>query len=198
MRVSRTSLSVMLALGGSAIAVCAAAFSSFLSAGAGSAVPFETVALPPVSLGGGAPGLRSVLLPSPFNPSKDTLLNGQLVITSAAQMQVVWNQLFSAPYNPALFDFQNTFVVLMGAGLQQSGVSFGISSVEVVTASYSDLGGFGGGTADDPFLSVTSTTFFPGTQQSEPPPPAYLVSAVKVSKALQDDVVFHRALVFGV
>ena len=60
------------------------------------------------------------------------------------------------------------------------------------------FGGFGGETATETFLTVIATTFLSGVQPKDPPPPSWRVSAVKISRALLDDVVFRRNIILGV
>jgi len=96
----------------------------------------------------------------------------------------VWGQLFSQPFDPTLFEFSSTFVVLMGGGTQPPETAFEVSAVERVTANYPRGEGF--------FLSVIATISRAGPP-SEIPGPA-LVSAVKVSRPPLSDIVFHREL----
>ena len=183
------------------VAIAATQSSSFfLGAPAGTPVPFETVALPQTPT-------PQVALPSPlptpstfvgpFSPPLTQLLEGNTVITTDKQMREVWRRLFSEPYDPGLFDFDETFVVFMGGGVITNG-TFDISAVEQVDARYAEPGGLGGGTATETFLSVTATTFLSGVQPQEPPPPSLRLSAVKVARELLDDVVFRRNLILGV
>jgi hypothetical protein len=171
--------------------------SSFLGAPAGVDEAFLPLSLPPLRASF-ASRLVTALPGSPFEPSLSQLLTGETVITSAAQMKAVWARIFDAPYDPALFDFGTDFVVLMGGGVLPPGATFDVSSVESVAGNYSNAGGLGGPTEDDVFLCVTATTFLPGVLPAEPPPDGYLVSAVRVSKTLLDDVVFHRTTILGV
>jgi hypothetical protein len=173
--------------------------SSFLGAPAGMDEAFSPVALPPLRASFSARLAGTAALPgSPFEPSLQALLAGETVITSAAQMRAVWARLFDAPYDPALFDFGTDFVVWMGGGVLPPGATFDVSSVESCAGNYSNAGGLGGPTEDDPFLCVTATTFLPGVLPAEPPPASYLVSAVRVSRTLLDDVVFHRTTILGI
>jgi hypothetical protein len=188
-----------LALAGVAgAAVVATSSSVFQGAPAGIPVHFQPVALPDVAF---APGERPHPGPgaiSPFEPSLDQLLNGNTVVKNEAQMKQIWGRLFAGPYDASLFDFDHSFVVMMGGGFT-SIASFGIGSVEIVNGTYPQFGfGSGGGVDSDPFLSVTSTMFFPGVMPQNPPPGHYVLSAVKVSKDLLDDVVFHRMYIYGV
>jgi hypothetical protein len=172
----------------------------FLGAQAGVPQPFESVALPPVALPA-APAqtllARHALLPgSAFAPPLEQLLSGDTVITSDAQMLEVWQRLFAEPYDAGAFDFESTFVVLMGGGVIANG-TFGIESVETVEASYADAGG-PGGSPTGTFLSVTAVTFLTGVPPVDPPSPVPSVSAVAIDRALLGDVVFHRTVILGV
>lgn len=184
------------ALGATAVKLA----SAFVGAPAGIPVHFSWVNLPPVAL---TPGVRPPHVPAAnigaFTPSMDQLLNGGTVIKTEEEMKYVWSRLFAVPYDPSQFDFTNTFVVFMGGGAMSMG-SFGIGTVEIVNAQYPSFGfGWpGAGTDTDPFLSVTSTTFFPGIMPAEPPPPQFLISAVRIDRALLDDVVFHKNYVYGI
>jgi hypothetical protein len=174
----------------------------FLGAGPGTALPFETVALPRTfaspSLPGG-PGLLLHALPilSAFSPTEQQLLEGETVITTDKQMREVWHRLFAAPYDASQFDFTSSFVVLMGGGSIVNG-SFDITAVEAVQADYAEPGGPGGGTATETFLSVTATTFLSGVQPVDPPSATTQVSAVKIARDQLDDIVFRRNLILGV
>jgi hypothetical protein len=192
------------AIGSIATLALAATFlpSSFLGAGAGSAVPFETVALPqnvivPHGSGSGPGLLQALSFKSAFTPSMEQLLQGNTVITTDKQMREVWHQLFAEPYDASLFDFANSFVVLMGGGQIANG-TFDITAVEQVQAEYSELGGPGGDTTAETFLSVTSTTFLSGVQPEDPPSSTWRLSAVRIPRDVLDDVVFRRNLVLGV
>lgn len=200
----RTALVVALSMATATAAIAAtlsAAF--FLGAPAGSCVPFEVVALPPpipappLSNLPPLPPYRPFTLHGPFTPPLHQLLEGDTLITTEKQMREVWGRLFSAPYAAAQFDFRSSFVVLMGGGSIANG-TFDISAVEQIEASYANPGGLNGPTATEAFLSVTATTFLSGVQPQEPPPPTWRVAAVKISRALLDDVVFRRNVVLGV
>jgi hypothetical protein len=198
----RRSLLPLVAIGAVATLAVAATFlpSSFLGAGAGSPVPFATVALPqyvPHGSGSGPGLLQALSFKSAFTPSLDQLLQGQTVITTDKQMREVWHQLFAEPYDASLFDFANSFVVLMGGGQIANG-TFDITDVEQVQAEYSQPGGPGGDTTTEAFLSVTSTTFLSGVQPQDPPSATWRLSAVKIPLDEFDDVVFRRNLVLGV
>lgn len=197
----RTALAVLLTLSTAAVAVAATqAASFFLGAGPGSAVPFVSVALPqptPAPPLVDLPQFRSLTGRSPFTPPLQQLLEGETLITTERQMREVWARLFSVPYDASLFDFDSSFVVLMGGGSVANG-SFDISAVEQVEASYASPGGFEGETATETFLSVTATTFLNGVQPQEPPSPAWRVSAVRIPSELLDDVVFRRNVVLGI
>jgi hypothetical protein len=112
-------------------------------------------------------------------------------------MREVWHRLFSEPYDAELFDFEESFVVLMGGGQLANG-SFDISAVEQVLADYSEPAGPGGSTATESFLSVTATTFLSGVQPQDPPPATWRLSAVKVPRDELDDVVFRRNTMLGI
>src|SRR5262245_22710014 len=145
-------------LAAAASAATAVGTASFLGAPAGVAVAFTTVPLPDVAIlppGDGSP-VAGKLDRSPWAPSIDALLNGEVVVRSEAQMKSLWAKLFAAPYDPSLFDFSTSFVVFMGGGAMALG-SFDISDVEQVNAQYASDFGPGGGA--ETFLSVTSTTF---------------------------------------
>lgn len=197
----RFTIPVVALLAGTALAAATyVASSAFLSAPAGTPIHFQWVALPDVAvLPDARPPHGGPAKDSPFNPTLDELVNGNTVITSEKQFKYVWATLFSGTFDPTLVDFNKEFVVLMGGGAMSMG-SFGIGSVERVDAQYPAFGfGFpGSGNDTDPFISVTSTTFFPGIMPQDPPPPHYFISAVKISKEFFDDVVFHRSYVYGV
>jgi hypothetical protein len=167
--------------------------SSFLQAPAGTALSFNAVALPPVRLNGHRPA-PARRVSGPLSPTFDAVLSGNLVIETDAQMKLVWEAVLLGPYDPTLFDFQNNFVVWMGGGALQLG-SFDINSIERVDALWNNPLGFGGSTDQDAFLAATGLTFLPGAFPQFPPPPTWRVSAVQVSRAEFDDVVFHRTLV---
>jgi len=196
----RTPLAVALtALATTAAVAATRSAGFFLGAGAGCGVPFEPVALPepalpPQSLD--LPLLKTFTVRSPFTPTLHQLLEGETLVTTDRQMREIWRRLFREPYDAAQFDFESSFVVFMGGGTIANG-SFDISAVEQVEASYADPGGFDG-RATEAFLSVTATTFLSGVQPLEPPPASWRVSAVKVSRALRDHVVFRRNVVLGI
>ena len=197
----RAALAALTTISTAALAVAAALTPPFfLGAPAGTAVPFESLVLPVVT---GAPAalhlplLQPFAPRSPFTPPLRQLLEGETVITTDRQMREVWGRLFSAPYDEALFDFDGSFVVLMGGGEIANG-SFDITAVERVEASYSNPGGPGGDPATEAFLSLTSTTFLSGVQPKDPLPASWRVSAVKISLALLDDLVFRRNTILGV
>ncbi|MFN0207452.1 MAG: hypothetical protein ACKVS6_14195 [Planctomycetota bacterium] len=196
----RLTIIAFLLLGGTAAAatVYAASQSFFLGAPAGVPVAFEYIQLPNPVLTPGERAHPAASNYSPFNPTLDEIFYGGTVITTEAQMKHVWNRIFDVPFDASLFNFNDTFVVLMGGGATEIAV-FGISAVERVDATYPQFGfGWGGGVDVDPFLCVTSTTYFPGAYPQDPPPLHYIISAVKISKDLFDDVVFHRDFVYGV
>jgi len=201
-------LPVLLACVGLPATVFAAVLleSSFLGAPAGVPLSFTTVALPPVSVPvvtssavtshpvpgvvGGVPFVPAPC-PAPWAPSLEQLLNGNTLITSDARMRDVWQRLFAEPYDPAAFDFDASFVVLMGGGPMDLG-TFEITAAEDVAASYTDP--MGTPPLVDRFLCVTATTFLPGVPPKNQDDPTYRLSAIELPRALLDDVVFHRAL----
>ena len=202
----RRSLIVSLVLAAASLAAAVPVLSSFLGASAGVPVPFQTLPLPPVAValpaaaagGAGTTAALARLAPGgAFAPTLEQLLQGNTLIRTEAQMRHVWKQLFAVPYDPSLFDFESSFVVLMGGGVIANG-SFEISAVEQSTASWDNPGGPGGPQEDLPFVAVTATTFLSGVQPVEPPPPVPFVSAVSLPKELGDDVLFHRALILGI
>lgn len=180
-----------------AFLAAAAGASSFLTAGPGAPLAFQPVPLPEVAFAPPADGspVPGKLDRSPWAPSLDAVVNGELVVTTEAQMKSLWAKLFAAPYDPTLFDFSTSFVIVMGGGPLVLG-SFDISTVEHVASDYASQFFPGGGS--DSFLSVTSTLFLPGVQPADPPPPTYRVSAVRVAKEHFGDVVFHRSVLLGV
>ena len=188
---SHLALAALLTLGLAAAAPVVV--SSFLQAPAGVAVPVNAIALPPVRLNGNRPA-PARRVSGPLSPTYSEVLSGNLVIETDAQMRLVWEAVLLGPYDPTLFDFQNNFVVWMGGGALQLG-SFGISAVERVDALWNNPLGFGGSTDQNAFLAVTGLTFLPGAFPQFPPPPTWRVSAVQVSRAEFDDVVFHRTVV---
>lgn len=188
---SHLALAALLTLGLAAAAPVVV--SSFLQAPAGVAVPVNAIALPPVRLNGNRPA-PARRVSGPLSPTYSDVLSGNLVIETDAQMKLVWEAVLLGPYDPTLFDFQNNFVVWIGGGALQLG-SFGISAVERVDALWNNPLGFGGSTDQDAFLAVTGLTFLPGAFPQFPPPPTWRVSAVQVSRAEFDDVVFHRTVV---
>jgi hypothetical protein len=196
----RTAFAVVLIVSTASLAIAAAVWPPFfLGAAAGNAVPFEYVVLPPPSPApqvGDLPLFQRLAPRSPFSPRLQQLLEGETLVTSEKQMREVWDRLFAVPYDAAQFDFESSFVVLMGGGAIANG-SFDISAVEQVEASYANPGGFDGD-ATETFLSVTATTFQSGVLPDDPPPPTWRLSAVKVARALLDDVVFRRNLAQGV
>jgi hypothetical protein len=177
-------------LGAAVLIPCA-----FSGAGGGAPLPFEVVQLPALNLAPG-PGIPLVKRPSVWTPPTSQLLEGAVIVRTAAEMKDVWKRLFHTPYDASQFDFSTSFVVLMGGGMLPPGASFGIDCVEGVEATYADNGS--PGPASETFLSITATTFLPGVQQEDPPPPAFQVSAVKISKSHFDDAVFHRRVTMGV
>jgi hypothetical protein len=194
----RTVLVVALGLLTAAATVAATGLPFFLGATEGHSVPFGFVALPtPNPRLVGVPLFQALTGKSAFAPTLHQLLEGETIITTDKQMREVWRRLFDVPYDASQFDFSSSFVVLMGGGVIANG-SFDISAVEQVEASYSNPGGPDGDPAIELFLSVTATTFLSGVQPKDPPPAAWRVSAVKVSRSLLDDIVFRRNLVLGV
>jgi hypothetical protein len=168
--------------------------SSFLGAPQGVAVTVQPLALPPVRWPTSQPVPASLARTDGFTPGVLDLVTGEHVITTEQQMKIVWKRLFATPYDASLFDFQHTYVVLMGGGALDIS-SFDVSSVEDVGATWSS---FWFGPEVDRFIAVTATTFIPGVFPQDPPPPTFRVSAVKVPRAFLDHVVFHRTMIFGV
>lgn len=189
-------LAVTLSVPALAVAATAAAWASssfFLGAPAGVDVPVTHVPLPPVVWQPGQVIPPAVANTNGFVPGVVDLLDGEIVIRNERSMRFVWSRLFGVPYDASLFDFQSSFVVLVGGGAMDQSW-FDISAVESVDATYA--GGFpGSGTDVERFLSVTATTTFPGQPNPFPPPPSYRIDAVKVPLAAFDDVVFHRRVV---
>lgn len=189
---SRPKLLVVLTLAAGAGVAAGAALlvPSFQLAPAGTAIPHTVLALPPVMWVPGQQIPAGVYLQNGFTPGVERLTTGEVVITNERAMRYVWRILFAAPYDASLFDFHNSFVVLMGGGTLDIG-SFSITAVEEVAAEYQ--GTFlNPGHDVDRFLAVTATTFFPGNPPQFTPPPYYALAAVRIPKSFQDDVVFHR------
>jgi len=205
----RRSLIVSLVLAAGTLAAGVPLLSSLLGASAGEAVPFEPVPLPPVGVAlppGAAPagvtpsaaGALAHLAPGgAFAPTLEQLLTGDTVIRTEAQMRLAWRQLFDAPYDPSLFDFDSSFVVLMGGGVVANG-NFGISAVESAEATWASPYGPGGREESAPFLAVTATTFLSGVPPEDPATPVPLVSAVRIPAELDLDVLFHRTIIMGI
>jgi len=191
----RIALVVVVAVSSAAAALAATlSLPFFLGAPAGEGVPFEAVALPQAAPRLGL--LHALGIESAFTPPLQQLLEGETIVTNEKQMREVWRRLFAVPYEPALFDFGSSFVVLMGGGAIANG-SFDISAVERVEASYANPGGFDGDPAAEAFLSVTATTFLSGVPPEDPPIVAWRVAAVRVPRDLLDDVVFRRNVILG-
>ncbi len=160
----------------------------FLGAGPGVPVTFEPLALPSVAQPFGHDDPAPAFCP--WAPTFDRLVNGDTVITSEDPMRYAWRRLFSEPFDPALFDFSVSFVVLMGDGLQTI-AQFEISSVEQFEASYDcPFGPCLDG--DEPALAVTATRLIPGVPPKEPRSRTYRLAAAKIPVPFLDDVVFHR------
>lgn len=189
-----------LLLGGSTVLLLAAAFSgpgqvfagaggpasNFLGAGAGSPIAFDLIKLPAVIVAIGAPAVS--FHNNPFAPDFETLVQGETVITTQRQMHYVWSRLFGIPFDPELFDFDNTFVVLMGNGLQHPAYGFEITNVEQFEGSFvSEM--------NDVYLehalAVVATEFLPGPPP-KPADPIYMVSAVTINKQFLGDILFSR------
>src|SRR5262245_43611932 len=93
---------------GSALLAFGAIAPSFESAPAGVAFPFQPLALPALALHAhGHPHCA-------FAPSRAQLLSGETVIRTEAQFREVWKELFRAPFDPTLADFDHDVVVLLG------------------------------------------------------------------------------------
>ena len=193
----RAAFAALLILSTGTAFAAARSWAYFLGASEGVAVPFETVALPvPAPDGNDLPRQVRASAASAFAPRLEQLLEGEIVIETERQMREVWARLFDVPYDASLFDFGETFVVLMGGGTLAFG-SFDIAAVEQVDATYATPGGFGDRETET-FLSVTATTFLPGVMPQDPPPPQWHVSAVNVARELLDDIVFRRNVVLGI
>ncbi len=158
---------------------------NFQGATAGVPVEFEIVPLPPVA---GTPAGESLTHASaqPFVPGFARLVSGEIVITSNAEMEYVWHRLFRAPYDPSQFDFDSSFVVMMGNGLQHPFFGFEITDVEQFTATFQS-----GDTYLEYPLAIVGTAILPGPK---PPPkdPVYKLSAVQIANDFRGDVIFSR------
>ncbi|MCP3906292.1 MAG: hypothetical protein GY715_21935 [Planctomycetes bacterium] len=176
---------------------------SFVGAAAGIPVEFDVVPLPPVTGGPGpSPGAITPAAPSfgieatprdpacPFAPTFGELVTGETIITSSAQMRAVWSRLFDTPYPSASFDFNTSYVVLMGGGLMHPWFGFEIAAVDEFEATFADGGPFPTNYLEYP-LAVVAVTTFPGVK---PPPmdPVHKVSAVRIPKTFLRDVIFNR------
>ncbi len=160
----------------------------FLGAGPGTPVPFSLVRLPEVDPGGAAE--LSLVTTHAFDPSFDELVSGNVVITTNSQMRAIWRRLFAEPYDPGLFDFSTSFVVLMGGGLMHPAIGFWIEAVESYEAAFQPVMKHQEALVEDA-LAVTAITFLGGP----PPPPAddvYHVSAAHIDRAFLAPVLFHR------
>ncbi|MHC5114374.1 MAG: hypothetical protein ACYTGP_08100 [Planctomycetota bacterium] len=174
---------------------------TFVGATSGIPVEFFAVPLPPVSIGPG-PGAKAPAGPSvghetapradacPFAPTFNDLVTGETVITTDAQMRDAWSRLFDEPYAPALFDFDTSYVVLVGGGAMHPWFGFEIAAVEEFEATFTDGGPFPTNYLEYP-LAVVAVTTLPGVK---PPPldPEYKVSAVRIPIAQRRDLVFNR------
>lgn len=149
---------------------------AFMGASPGEPVAFELVTLPPVVES--SFNDHPAVVCSPFTPTFDELLHGETIITSEAQMKHVWRRLFDAPYDPSLFDFDNTFVVLAGGGLMHPFFGFDIQAVETFTASFEAVINVDS-PMEEPGLAVLIVTTIPG---AKPPKkdPVWKLAAVKV------------------
>ncbi len=180
-------LAVALESGPKAVAGPIAGSSLFLGASPGVPVAFDPVLLPPVA-GPGRPALATAR-PDPCVPAFAHLVSGETVITDDVKMKQVWSLLFDAPF-PTLFDFDTTFVVLMGGGLLHPDFGFEITSVDEFQATFTS-GGLSPETYLETALAVVGTTLLPGP----PPKPAddvYKVAAVIIPNQYLDDIVFNR------
>lgn len=158
---------------------------NFQGATAGIPVNFEIVPLPPVA---GTPAGESLTQTSdrPFVPGFVQLVSGEIVITSNAEMEYVWHRLFRAPFDPSQFDFDSSFVVMMGNGLQHPFFGFEITDVEQFIATFQRED-----TYLEEALAIVGTEILAGP---EPPPmdPVYKLSAVKIANDLLGDIIFSR------
>ena len=152
------------------------------------AIPYDSLELPPVVEG--AANNPASLIAVGFVPTFEELTNGETIIDSEKEWKQVWRRLFGGtPYNTVGVSFNTHFVVLMGAGLTSSSVSFGISSVEQFEATFKSPDWFFGDSVV-PKLAITSTTVFPGVQQDPEvkPPPYYHLSAVAIPIEFKADI----------
>lgn len=157
---------------------------NFVGASAGNPIPFDVVPLPPVMESPHNDPPAPVH--QPFIPSFGQLVNGEIVIRSHQEMRHVWRRLFDVPYNASLFDFDSSFVVMMGNGLNHPGFGFDITDVEQFEAMFE-----GHGTYLEYALAIVGTATLPGPP---PPPkdPVYHVSAVRIARDYSGDILFSR------
>ena len=158
---------------------------NFQGATEGIPVSFDVVPLPPVTATSVAASLTQTS-GGPFVPSFAQLVSGETVITSNAEMEFVWHRLFREPYDPSLFDFDSSFVVMMGNGLQHPYFGFEITNVEQFTATFQSDATY----LEYP-LAIVGTEILPGPK---PPPkdPVYKLSAVKIANEFVGDIIFSR------
>ncbi len=181
-------LAVALESGPKAVAGPIGGSSLFLGASQGVPVAFDPVLLPPVAAP--RPFALQAAPRGPCVPAFVDLVNGETVITDAVRMKHVWRLLFKTPLNPTLFDFDTSFVVLMGGGLLHPDFGFDITSVDQFEATFTSGGRFAENYLESA-LAVVGTTFLPGP----PPKPAddvYKVAAVIIPNQFLDDIVFNR------
>lgn len=158
---------------------------NFQGATEGIPVGFDVVLLPQVAATQFAASLTQTSA-GPFVPSFAQLVSGETVINSNAEMEFVWHLLFREPYDPSLFDFDSSFVVMMGNGLQHPDFGFEITSVEQFTATFQSDATY----LEHP-LAIVGTDILPG---AKPPSmdPVYKLSAVKIANDFMGDVIFSR------
>lgn len=163
---------------------------AFLGGSQGTAVEWESIPLPPVVEGSFNDPPPTML--NAFTPSFQQLLTGHTVIVSDAQMRQVWRRLFQTPYNASLFDFEDTFVILVGGGSMHPFFGFAITDVESFQASFSPV--FFDGNTEETALAVRVVTTYTGI----PPPkmdPEWKLVAVKVPREYLNAVIVNRQFI---
>ncbi len=158
---------------------------NFQGATEGIPIDFDVVTLPPVTATPVAMSLTQTSA-GPFVPSFAQLVSGETLITSNAEMEYVWHRLFHEPYDPSQFDFDSSFVVMMGNGLQHPYFGFEITNVEQFTATFQS-----GDTYLEYPLAIVGREILAGPK---PPPkdPVYKLSAVRIANDFMGDVIFSR------
>ncbi len=160
----------------------------FVGADAGFPVAFSILNLPPVVVG----SFNDPASLSPFEPSFAELTTGNTVIESLAQAQRIWRRLFAQPFDASSVDFNDQFIVLVGAGALVNSF-LEITSVEQFTATFEDPFRFGG-PVDEPKLAVISTLTIGGAHPDPKILPTFQLAAVAISRDVESDIIFHRAL----